>query len=37
VPWHTDAGPRTIEALPKILVGLAERGLEVELLPECRS
>jgi peptidoglycan/xylan/chitin deacetylase (PgdA/CDA1 family) len=37
VPWHDDAGPRTIEALPAILEGLAARGLVVELLPECRS
>lgn len=37
VPWHKDAGPRTIEALPAIVEGLAQRGLGAELLPECRS
>lgn len=35
VPWHSEAGPRTIRSLPAILDGLAERGLETELLPEC--
>lgn len=27
VPWHDDAGARTVEALPRILEGLVSRGL----------
>lgn len=37
VPWHNDAGKRTIEALPAILEGVSRMGLDCLLLPECEA
>lgn len=35
VPWHSNAGERTLAALPRILQGIEKAGLRFETLPEC--